>query len=42
MHNLFLFFNTQKEDVKTITSRITSEVDRMTELMNNILIFGEN
>jgi PAS domain S-box-containing protein len=32
----------KKEDVKTITSRITSEVDRMTELMNNILIFGEN
>jgi signal transduction histidine kinase len=31
-----------KEDVQTITSRITSEVDRMTELMNNILIFGEN
>ncbi len=32
----------KKEDVETITSRITSEVDRMTELMNNILIFGEN
>ncbi len=31
-----------KKDIKTITARITSEVDRMTELMNNILIFGEN
>lgn len=31
-----------KEEIKMITDRITSEVDRMTELMNNILLFGEN
>lgn len=40
--NLKMNNNIKKEDIKTITSRITTEVDRMTELMNNILIFGEN
>ena len=40
--NLKIKSNIKKEDIKTISSRITTEVDRMTELMNNILIFGEN
>ncbi|RAR47256.1 PAS domain S-box protein [Flavobacterium lacus] len=30
-----------KSDIDTISTRIISEVDRMTELMNNILIFGK-
>lgn len=30
-----------KDDVEVITNRIGNEVNRMTELMNNILVFGE-
>lgn len=30
----------QKEEIERITGRITNEVNRMTELMNNILVFG--
>jgi PAS domain S-box-containing protein len=30
-----------KTDIKIISDRIFSEIDRMTELMNNILIFGK-
>lgn len=30
----------QKEEIERITSRISNEVNRMTELMNNILVFG--
>jgi PAS domain S-box-containing protein len=40
--NLKVNQSINKKEIKTITSRITSEVDRMTELMNNILLFGEN
>lgn len=40
--NIKLNQSIDKKEIKTITARITSEVDRMTELMNNILLFGEN
>ena len=40
--NLKVNQSINKKEIKTITGRITSEVDRMTELMNNILLFGEN
>lgn len=33
--------NSVKKDITTISNRIINEVDRMTELMNNILIFGK-
>jgi len=31
----------QKNDIELISNRIKNEIDRMTELMNNILIFGK-
>ena len=33
--------NSVKKDITTISNRVINEVDRMTELMNNILIFGK-
>lgn len=32
--------NDKKSEIKLITGRISNEVNRMTELMNNILVFG--
>lgn len=36
-----IFETKVRDEFKLITSRIKNEVDRMTELMNNILIFGK-